>query len=94
MIDEEGTLILTNKTKIPDDIHDKIKKIVIDSSFKGIWTGNIFENYYLFRISCFVLRIYLLSMFKLYYISIFYYVFFSFCAKFALLAGFWVASAV
>ena len=46
-VDDKGTLILTNKTKIPDDIHDKIKKIVIDSSFKGIWTGNIFENYYL-----------------------------------------------
>ena len=36
-IDEEGTLILTNETKIPDDMLDKVKKIVIDKSFKGIW---------------------------------------------------------
>ena len=40
MIDEEGTLILTNKTKITNDMLDKIKKIVIDSSHLGI----SFEN--------------------------------------------------
>ena len=45
-IDEEGTLILTNETKIPDDIFDKIKKIVIDESLQGIWFNNIFENYF------------------------------------------------
>ena len=43
-IDEEGKLILTNKTKIPDDILDKVKKIIIDESFDGIWYDNIFEN--------------------------------------------------
>ena len=43
-IDEEGTLILTNKTKITDDILDKIKKIVIDESLQGIVFNNIFEN--------------------------------------------------
>jgi len=44
MIDEEGTLILTNKTKIPDDMLDKVKKIVIDTSLQGIQFKNIFEN--------------------------------------------------
>ena len=43
-IDEEGILILTNKTKITDDILDKIKKIVIDESLQGIVFNNIFEN--------------------------------------------------
>ena len=44
MIDEEGTLLLTNETKIPDNMLDKIKKIVIDKSLQGIWFRNIFEN--------------------------------------------------
>ena len=35
MIDSEGTLILTSKTKITNDIIDKIKKIIIDESFRG-----------------------------------------------------------
>ena len=43
MIDEEGTLLLTNETKIPDDMIDKIKKIVIDTSLQGIVFENIFE---------------------------------------------------
>ena len=43
-IDEEGTLILTNQTKIPDDILNKVKKIVIDESLEGILFVNIFEN--------------------------------------------------
>ena len=45
MIDEEGTLILTNETKITDDTIDKIKKIVIDESLQGVLFVNIFENY-------------------------------------------------
>ena len=44
MIDKEGKLILTNKTKISNDILDKVKKIVIDKSLKGIWYENIFEK--------------------------------------------------
>ena len=43
-IDNEGIIILTNETKIPDDILDKIKKIVIDKSFQGRLFDNIFEN--------------------------------------------------
>jgi hypothetical protein len=43
-IDEKGTLILTSKTKIPDDMINKIKKIVIDKSLEGICFRNIFEN--------------------------------------------------
>ena len=42
-IDEEGILILTNETKIPDNMLDKVKKIVIDKSFQGIWY-KFFEN--------------------------------------------------
>jgi hypothetical protein len=44
MIDEEGTLILTNKTTITDDMIGKIKKIIIDSSFQERWFKNIFEK--------------------------------------------------
>ena len=44
MIDEEGTLLLTNETKIKDDMLDKVKKIVIDSSHQGIVFTSIFEN--------------------------------------------------
>jgi hypothetical protein len=44
MIDEEGTLILTNETKITDDIIDKVKKIVIDKSLEKILFRNFFEN--------------------------------------------------
>jgi hypothetical protein len=43
-MDEEGTLILTNETKITNDMLDKIKKIVIDKSLQGIVFSNIFEN--------------------------------------------------
>ena len=43
-IDEEGILILKNETLISDDILDKIKKIVIDKSFQGIWLNNVFKN--------------------------------------------------
>ena len=43
-IDEEGKLILTNKIKIKNNILNKVKKIVIDKSFQGIWYNNIFEN--------------------------------------------------
>ena len=44
MIDDEGILILTNETKITDDILHKVKKIVIDKSLQGILFRNIFEN--------------------------------------------------
>ena len=44
MIDEEGTLLLTNETTITDDILDKIKKIVINTSYQGKVFKNIFEN--------------------------------------------------
>ena len=44
MIDKEGTLILTYETKIKNNILNKIKKIIIDKSLKGIWFNNIFEN--------------------------------------------------
>ena len=44
MIDNEGTLILTNETKITDDIIDKVKKIVIDKTLQGVLFRNIFEN--------------------------------------------------
>jgi hypothetical protein len=43
-IDEGGTLILTNKTKITNDILNKVKKIIIDESLEGILFTNIFEN--------------------------------------------------
>ena len=45
MIDKEGTLILTNETKITDNIIDKVKKIVIDKSLKGTVHRDIFDNY-------------------------------------------------
>ena len=44
IVSKEGTLILTNKIKIKDDILHKVKKIVIDKSLEGIWFENIFEN--------------------------------------------------
>ena len=44
MIDEEGTIFLTNKTTITDDMIDKIKKIIVDSCRRGIAFRNIFEN--------------------------------------------------
>jgi hypothetical protein len=44
MIDEEGTLLLTNETIIKNDMLNKIKKIVIDISLQGIVFRNIFEN--------------------------------------------------
>ena len=40
MIDKEGTLILTYETKIKNNILNKIKKIIIDKSLKGIWFNN------------------------------------------------------
>ena len=43
-MDEEGTLLLTNETKISDDMLDKIKKIVIDKTLQGVWFRDIFEN--------------------------------------------------
>ena len=45
-IDEEGILILTNKTIITNDFLRKVKKIVIDTSLQGRLFKNIFESYF------------------------------------------------
>ena len=43
MIDDEGIIILTNTTKITDDMFEKIKKIIIHESLEGISCKKIFN---------------------------------------------------